>query len=58
MLQEFGWSTANAVLMAAIITPPRRLQATERLWMRYLIADIEGDVDRMRRIGRILDMHR
>ena len=31
---------------------------TERLWMRYLIADIEGDVERMRRIGRILDMHR
>ena len=53
------WQCAsNTGLMATITTPPRRLQATERLWMRYLIADIEGDVERMRRIGRILDMHR
>jgi hypothetical protein len=44
--------------MAVTAPPPRRLQAGERLWMRYLIADIEGDIDRMRRIGRILDMHR
>ena len=53
-----SWLRSNTALMAAIITPPRRLQANERLWMRYLIADIEGDVERMRRIGRILDMHR
>ena len=26
-----------------------------RLWLRYLIADLEGDTDRMRRLGHVLD---
>ena len=31
------------------------LQAAQRLWLRYLIADLEGDSDRMRRVGHLLD---
>ena len=31
------------------------LDRTQRLWLRYLIADLEGDSDRMRRVGHLLD---
>src|SRR6478752_3253739 len=32
-----------------------KLDCTQRLWLRYLIADLEGDSDRMRRVGHLLD---
>jgi hypothetical protein len=32
-----------------------RLTREQRLWLRYLIADLEGDSDRMRRLGHVLD---
>jgi len=35
--------------------PPRNLNRDERLWLRYLIADLEGDAERMRRVGHVLD---
>ncbi|MGZ4482253.1 MAG: hypothetical protein ACXVY5_08595 [Gaiellales bacterium] len=35
-----------------------KLSREHRLWLRYLIADIEGDAERMRRIGHILDASR
>jgi hypothetical protein len=31
------------------------LTRLERLWLRYLIADLEGDTERMRRAGHVLD---
>jgi hypothetical protein len=34
------------------------LTRQERLWLRYLIADLEGDTDRMRRVGHVLDVLR
>jgi hypothetical protein len=38
------------------VKPPhvRRLTTPERLWLRYLIADLEGDIARMRRLARVL----
>lgn len=44
--------------MATIETRLRKLSRNERLWLRYLIADLEGDTERMRRVGHILDMRR
>jgi hypothetical protein len=34
------------------------LTRQERLWLRYLVADLEGDTDRMRRVGHVLDLLR
>ncbi len=44
--------------MPTLPADPRRLKTPERLWLRYLIADLEGDVQRMQRLGRILDTTR
>lgn len=41
--------------MAAITVRIPKLDRTQRLWLRYLIADLEGDSDRMRRVGQLLD---
>jgi hypothetical protein len=41
--------------MSIISAPIPKLNREQRLWLRYLIADIEGDAERMRRIGHILD---
>ncbi|HYX84217.1 MAG TPA: hypothetical protein VE777_04535 [Gaiellales bacterium] len=40
--------------MGVKLPPVRRLTTPERLWLRYLIADLEGDVPRMRRLARVL----
>ena len=37
--------------MPALVTLTRE----QRLWLRYLIADLEGDSERMRRLGHVLD---
>ncbi len=44
-----------AVEMSMMPTRPRNLSRDERLWLRYLIADLEGDAERMRRVGHVLD---
>jgi hypothetical protein len=44
--------------MATILTRLPKLTRDERLWLRYLIADLEGDTERMRRVGHILDTRR
>jgi hypothetical protein len=41
--------------MAGIMVPIPTLDRRQRLWLRYLIADLEGDSDRMRRVGHLLD---
>ena len=41
--------------MAGITVRIAKLDRTQRLWLRYLIADLEGDSDRMRRVGHLLD---
>jgi hypothetical protein len=41
--------------MSGIATRLPTLTRQERLWMRYLVADLEGDTDRMRRVGHVLD---
>ena len=41
--------------MSTMPTRPRTLSRDERLWLRYLIADLEGDAERMRRVGHVLD---
>ena len=41
--------------MSGIATRLPRLARQERLWLRYLVADLEGDTDRMRRVGQVLD---
>jgi hypothetical protein len=41
--------------MAGITVRIPKLDRTQRLWLRYLIADLEGDSDRMRRVGHLLD---
>jgi hypothetical protein len=44
--------------MATIATRLPKLSRVERMWLRYLIADLEGDTERMRRVGHILDTRR
>jgi hypothetical protein len=44
--------------MATIATRLPKLSRDERMWLRYLIADLEGDTERMRRVGHILDTRR
>jgi hypothetical protein len=34
---------------------PTSLTREQRIWLRYLIADLEGDSERMRRLGHVLD---
>ena len=41
--------------MAGITVRIPKLDRTQRLWLRYLIADLEADSDRMRRVGHLLD---
>jgi hypothetical protein len=41
--------------MGSISARIPRLNRRQRLWLRYLIADLEGDSDRMRRAGHALD---
>jgi len=41
--------------MAGITVRIPKLDRTQRLWLRYLIADLEGASDRMRRVGHLLD---
>jgi hypothetical protein len=41
--------------MAGITVRIPKLDRTQRLWLRYLIADLEVDSDRMRRDGHLLD---
>lgn len=41
--------------MSSIATRLPSLTRQERLWLRYLVADLEGDTDRMRRAGHVLD---
>ena len=41
--------------MAGITVRIPKLDRTQRLWLRYLIADLEGDSYRMRRVGHLLD---
>jgi hypothetical protein len=43
------------VSMAGITTRMPPLAREQRLWLRYLIADLEGDSERMRRAGQVLD---
>jgi len=44
--------------MSMMPTRPRELSRDEHLWLRYLIADLEGDAERMRRVGHVLDGRR
>ncbi|HEY0389694.1 MAG TPA: hypothetical protein VGC71_14725 [Gaiellales bacterium] len=41
--------------MSPFATHIPALTRQERLWLRYLIADLEGDTERMRRVGHVLD---
>lgn len=41
--------------MAGITARLPKLNREQRLWLRYLIADLEGDSERMRRAGHVLD---
>ena len=41
--------------MAGITVRIPKLDRTQRLWLRYLIADLEGDSERMRGVGHLLD---
>ena len=34
---------------------PTSLTREQRIWLRYLIADLEGDSERMRKLGHVLD---
>jgi hypothetical protein len=44
--------------MSGIATRLPSLTRQERLWLRYLVADLEGDTERMRRAGHVLDVLR
>ena len=44
--------------MERMLQRPPRLTREQRLWLRFLIADLEGDAERMRRVGHILDERR
>jgi hypothetical protein len=44
--------------MAGITARIPKLNREQRLWLRYLIADLEGDSERMRRAGHVLDVLR
>lgn len=50
-----GVSGEPLTSMSGIATRLPTLTRQERLWMRYLVADLEGDTDRMRRVGHVLD---
>jgi hypothetical protein len=44
--------------MAGMTTRLPKLNREQRLWLRYVIADLEGDSERMRRAGHVLDVLR
>jgi hypothetical protein len=44
--------------MSGIATRLPSLTRQERVWLRYLVADLEGDTERMRRAGHVLDVLR